>query len=106
MLRGCRGGHWEQVANGADGILFLTPPEFLTPWESEGDGEGSDLAWLLGLGHFAEDGALSVADQRALLRTWIVHLFLPALSPVHPSLSTRGSRGAGRVSWGSSSGAG
>jgi hypothetical protein len=98
MMRRERGGTWERVPNGTGDILFKTPPEFLTPWspDFQHGGTGKDLDWLCSLGHFADDGPLSVDDQRCLLRVWILHLFLPALNPVHPIPLHEGVTGSGK----------
>lgn len=98
MMRRPRRGKWERVPNGTDGILFLTPPEFLTGWEPDfkNGGGGKDFDWLCSLGHLADDGPLSVCDQRRLLQVWILHLFVPALNPVHPIPLHEGVTGSGK----------
>jgi hypothetical protein len=98
MMRRERGGAWARVPNGSDGVLFRTPPDFLTPWSPDFQlgGQGRDLAWLCTLGHFADDGPLSVDDQRTLLRVWVLHLFVPALNPVHPIPLHEGVTGSGK----------
>ncbi len=98
MMRRRRGTKWEQVANGTDGILFLTPPEFLRPWAADlrNASTGKDFDWLCSLGHFAGDGPLCVDDQRRLLRVWILHLFVPALNPVRPIPLHEGVTGSGK----------
>lgn len=106
MMRRRRSGQWERVTNGTDGILFLTPPEFLTQWQADlkSGGAGKDFDWLCSLGHFAEDGPLSVSDQRHLLRVWVLHLFVPALNPVHPIPLHEGVTGSGKSVMGESIG--
>lgn len=98
MMRRIHEGPWERVPNGTGGILFWTPPAFLTPWKPDhrGRGSGRDLDWLCNLGHFAADSPLSVADQQRLLFTWILHLFFPALNPVHPIPLHEGVTGSGK----------
>ncbi len=98
MWRRNRGGTWERVPNGTDGVLFWTPPDFLAPWEADlkKGGGGKDLEWLCALAHFAEDGSLSVDDQRSLLYAWLLHLFIPALNPVHPIPLHEGVTGSGK----------
>ncbi|MEE9601017.1 MAG: hypothetical protein V3W22_04880 [Thermoplasmata archaeon] len=99
MMRRKRGGTWRWVSNGTDGVLFRTPPDFLTPWQPdfEHGGTGKDLEWLCSLGHFSDDGPLSVDDQRSLLHAWILHLFVPALNPVHPIPLQEGVTGSGKT---------
>src|SRR5436190_6421552 len=106
MMRRKRGGKWERVPNGTDRILFLTPPEFLSPWQPdfENGGTGKDLDWLGSLGHFADDGPLSIEDQRRLLRVWLLHLFVPALNPNHPIPLHEGVTGSGKSVLGESIG--
>src|SRR5215470_13056710 len=97
MMRRKRRGAWECVDNGTDGILFKTPPDFLSPWCPDFTGAtGEDIRWLCSLGHFAEDGALSIADERRLLRAWMLHLFLPGVNPVHPVPLNEGITGSGK----------
>src|SRR5262249_49842796 len=98
MMRRQRGGTWERVPNGTDGVLFRTPPEFLSPWQpdTKTGGKGRALDWLCSLGHFASDGPLSVEDQQKLLRAWTLHLFVPALNPVHPVPLHEGVTGSGK----------
>ncbi len=98
MIRRKHGGTWEEVPNGTDGILFLTPTEFLTPWKADfkKGGTGKDLEWLCSLGHFSDDGPLSIDDQRKLLRVWLLHLFLPEINPVHPIPLHEGVTGSGK----------
>jgi hypothetical protein len=96
MMRRERHGAWERVPNGTDGILFLTPSEFLSPWEPESVAGGDSLKWLCSLGHFTSDKGLSVGDQRALLFAWLLHLFVPALNPVRPIPLFEGITGSGK----------
>jgi hypothetical protein len=86
MMRRQRGGKWERVVNGSDGILFKTPTEFLASWRPDltNGGRCEDLNHLCSLGNYAHDGPLSVMDQQQLLRMWLLHLFMPAVNPVHP----------------------
>ena len=99
MMRRRRGGQWERVPNGTDGVLFLTPPDFLTPCQPDFDegGTGKDLEWLCSLAHFNDDGPLSVDDQRSLLYAWILHLFVPEINPVHPIPLHEGVTGSGKT---------
>jgi hypothetical protein len=108
MLRRERGGKWECVENSTGGVLFRTPPDFLTPWRPDftHGGSGADLAWLCSLGHFSGDGHLSIEDQRRLLRTWLLHLFMPGVNPVHPVPLHEGITGSGKSVLGEPSGAG
>jgi hypothetical protein len=98
MMRRRQGGSWERVPNGTGDVLFKTPPDFLSPWKPDfrTGGKGKDLDWLCSLGHFANDGPLSVEDQQTLLRAWILHLFAPALNPVHPIPLHEGVTGSGK----------
>lgn len=96
MLRN-RGDNWRRVPNGTDGILFKTPPEFLTPWSASPKATGKDLEWLVCLANFSADGRLSVDDQRNLLLVWLLHLFAPALNPVHPIPLNEGETGSGKT---------
>ena len=95
-MRRERHGAWERVPNGTDGILFLTPSEFLSPWQPESVAGGDSLKWLCSLGHFTSDKGLSVGDQRALLFAWLLHLFVPALNPVRPIPLFEGITGSGK----------
>jgi hypothetical protein len=106
MMRRRRGGKWECVENGKDGVLFRTPPDFLTPWRPDFThrGSGTGLAWLCSLGHFAGDGYLSIEDQRRLIWIWILHLFMPAVNPVHPVPLHEGVTGSGKSVLGESFG--
>ncbi len=99
MMRREREGQWEQITNGTGGVLFRTPLDFLTPWQPDfkHGGVGKDLEWLYSLGHFSNDGPLSVDDQRSLLHAWILHLFVPALNPVHPVPLQEGVTGSGKT---------
>ncbi len=99
MMPRQRGGQWERVPNGTDGVLFLTPPDFLTPCQPDFDkgGTGKDLEWLCSLAHFESDGPLSVDDQRSLLYAWILHLFVPEINPVHPIPLHEGVTGSGKT---------
>jgi hypothetical protein len=96
MMRRNRNGAWQRVPNGTDGILFLTPPEFLSPWRPADGGDGENLKWLCSVGHFTTDKGLSVGDQRALLFAWLLHLFVPALNPVRPIPCFEGITGSGK----------
>ncbi len=100
MVRRRRGGTWERVPNGTDGVLFWTPMEFLTPWQPHftAKGTGADLEWLCALAPFDDDGPLSVDDQRRLLYVWMVHLFVPALNHSHPIPTHEGITGSGKTS--------
>ncbi len=102
MMRRRRGGTWERVPNGTDGVLFWTPMEFLTPWQPNftEKGTGADLEWLCALAPFDGDGPLSVDDQQRLLYVWMVHLFVPALNPVRPIPNHEGITGSGKTSLG------
>jgi len=99
MMRREREGQWEQITNGTDGVLFRTPPDFLTPWKPDFEygGTGKDLEWLCSLGHFSDDGPLSVDDQRSLLYVWVLHLFAPEINPVHPIPLHEGVTGSGKT---------
>ena len=96
MMRRKRNGPWQRVPNGTDGILFLTPPEFLSPWRPAEGGNGEHLKWLCSVGHFITDKGLSVGDQRALLFAWLLHLFAPILNPVRPIPLFEGVTGSGK----------
>lgn len=98
MMRRKLGGAWERVVNGSDGILFKTPTEFLMPWRADlvKAGHGEELARLCSLGNYAEDGPLTVVDQQQLLRVWLLHLFMPAVNPVHPIPLMEGITGSGK----------
>ena len=96
MMRRKRHGKWERMPNGTDGILFLTPMEFLTPWTAEYGSDGRELEWLCSLGNFSSDNAFSVADQQVLLAIWILHLFVPEWNPVHPIPLFEGIAGSGK----------
>ncbi len=102
MMRRRRGGTWERVPNGTDGVLFWTPMEVLTPWQPDftEKGTGADLEWLCALAPFDGDGPLSVDDQQRLLYVWMVHLFVPALNPVRPIPNHEGITGSGKTSLG------
>jgi hypothetical protein len=96
MMRRERNGAWQRLPNGTDGILFLTPPEFLSPWQPAAGGDGDNLRWLCSAGHFTTDKGLSVGDQRALLFAWLLHLFVPVLNPVRPIPLFEGITGSGK----------
>jgi hypothetical protein len=98
MMQRQRGQCWRQVPNGTDGILFKTPTDFLTPWvpSDPRNADGDALKWLCRLGNFS-DGDLSVDDQRQLLKVWLLHLFMPAVNPVHPIPLFEGMTGSGKT---------
>ncbi len=102
MMRRKRGGAWERVENGTDGILFWSPEEFLTPWGPDfaNGGDGQNLEWLCRLGSFGEDGPLSADGQRGLLYTWLLHLFVPGLNPTHPIPLHEGVTDSGKTTLG------
>ncbi len=102
MMRRKRGGAWERVENGTDGILFWSPEEFLTAWQPDfaKGGDGRNLEWLCRLGSFGDDGPLSAEDQRSLLYAWLLHLFVPALIPTHPIPLHEGVTDSGKTTLG------
>ncbi len=97
-----RGGAWERVENGTDGILFWSPEEFLTAWQPDfaKGGDGRNLEWLCRLGSFGDDGPLSAEDQRSVLYTWLLHLFVPGLNPTHPIPLHEGVTDSGKTTLG------
>lgn len=97
MMRRYRDGKWHRVINGTDGVLFKTPPEFLAPWAPAPKATGKDLEWLVCLANFTGDGPLTKDDQRNLLVVWLLHLFVPALNPVHPIPLNEGETGSGKT---------
>ncbi|GKS62894.1 hypothetical protein YTPLAS72_01980 [Nitrospira sp.] len=83
-----RGGRWEWMPNGTDGILFWTPEGMVQKWVPTFDKGGTRQAeeafhWFIEQPHFAEHD-LTVRDQRLLLRVSMLVPFFPALNETRP----------------------
>lgn len=89
----------ERIANGTDGILFVTDLD-AEPFEIVEDGDqGTDLInELLFQGLRFADDSVRVEDYEWLLTIWLHSLFFPELFPTRPILAFVGPKGSAKTS--------
>lgn len=86
----------ELIPNGSDGVFFFDNPAW-HPYEYLNEPpEGQLDKMLIESANFADDGALSVTEQRLLLKLWLLAVFFSSLHPTKILLLLLGEKGGGK----------
>ena len=91
-----RGGQWSQVANGTDGLLFLTEPD-AEPWQPEFGSNGHTLARYFE-GFLLDNSELTADKQRTLLLVFLLQQFFPSQRRTRTIPAFLGPNGSGKTS--------